>query len=314
MYAQHRNAYSSLTDYMGSDVVVDLRGERLTETVIEEASEILINNHAYPDTLLAPPVVLSDFAKNFLSYKQIFPNSQQITQGIMGQRVNAVQTQFGQVNFRYDKFLKKPGFKKQATAATSQKAPNAPTAGGAPTAVVNADGASLFAAGDAGDYYYAVSAINRYGESSLLILNGGGADTVAASDRVDLQFVDGGGAYPATAYQIYRSAVDDANSIADVKFYPLFTVSTAQVAAGYDGAAATKVGDRNRWLPDTQEAMLFEDSTDVYEFKQLAPLMKMNLAVLSPATRFMVLLYGTLQLYAPGKMVRFINIGRTAPA
>ena len=48
------------------------------------------------------------------------------------------------------------------------------------------------------------------------------------------------------------------------------------------------------------------------EFAQLAPLMKMDLAILSPAYRFMVLLYGTPFLYAPKKLVRLINIGRAA--
>ena len=38
--------------------------------------------------------------------------------------------------------------------------------------------------------------------------------------------------------------------------------------------------------------------------------MKMDLAVISPAYRFMVLLYGTPLLFAPRKMVRFVNIGR----
>ena len=40
--------------------------------------------------------------------------------------------------------------------------------------------------------------------------------------------------------------------------------------------------------------------------------MKMDLAILSPAYRFMVLLYGTPFLYAPKKMVRLINIGRAS--
>ena len=66
----------------------------------------------------------------------------------------------------------------------------------------------------------------------------------------------------------------------------------------------------NRFLPDTDQSMLAQFDNEVVEFAQLAPLMKMDLAVLSPAFRFMVLLYGTPFLYAPKKMVRFINIGK----
>jgi len=54
---------------------------------------------------------------------------------------------------------------------------------------------------------------------------------------------------------------------------------------------------------------LLQFDEEVIEFAQLAPLMKMDLAVLSPAFRFMVLLYGTPFLYAPKKLVRFINVG-----
>ena len=67
----------------------------------------------------------------------------------------------------------------------------------------------------------------------------------------------------------------------------------------------------NRYLPDTDQSILFQFDNEVIEFSQLAPLMKMDLAVLSPAFRFMILLYGTPLLYAPKKMVRFINIGKT---
>jgi hypothetical protein len=87
-------------------------------------------------------------------------------------------------------------------------------------------------------------------------------------------------------------------------------VKRGSLANGVDGGAAGIVRDRNRYLPGTQDSLLLQADTDVIEFKQLAPLMKMPLAKLSPADRFMVLLYGTPIVYAPSKMVRYINIGR----
>ena len=63
-------------------------------------------------------------------------------------------------------------------------------------------------------------------------------------------------------------------------------------------------------LPDTDQALLVEwDSDQVLSWKQLAPMMKMDLAIIAPVMRFMVLCYGTPELYAPRKIVRFINIG-----
>ena len=91
--------------------------------------------------------------------------------------------------------------------------------------------------------------------------------------------------------------------------FPLFDVSVKDLTDGYDGAGAGIIRDKNHFLPDCDQAMLVQFDNEVVEFAQLAPLMKMDLAVLSPAFRFMILLYGTPFLYAPKKMVRFVNIG-----
>jgi hypothetical protein len=39
-------------------------------------------------------------------------------------------------------------------------------------------------------------------------------------------------------------------------------------------------------------------------------MLRMDLAVLAPAFRWMILLYGTPILFAPKKWIRFINVGR----
>ena len=86
-------------------------------------------------------------------------------------------------------------------------------------------------------------------------------------------------------------------------------ISKKELTDGYDGGSAGVVRDKNRTIAGCDEAFLIDSGEDVWSFKQLAPLMKMDLAVLSPATRFMLLLYGTPILYAPKKMVTFRNIG-----
>ncbi|MBJ7436287.1 MAG: hypothetical protein JHC54_11280 [Acinetobacter sp.] len=311
LYAQHYNAFTGIQAYHTSESVVDLRGAALTENVVMEAANSVINNHGYADTLIGPPVVINDFAKAYGDKKRIIVNSDGVESATVGQALKNVQTQFGKIELVYDKFLRTGPFKQQSTLADGSKAPAVPIIGGSPITVVTGDTLSRFASTDAGAYYYAVAAVNRYGESSLLLLNSGAAQAIAAGEVVDLQFTDGGGAYAATSYTIYRSTKNAAGAIGDVKFFPLFSISTAELSTGYDGAAAGgKVRDRNRWLADCQQAIFIENDPEIYEFKQLAPLMKMDLAVLSPATRFMILLYGTPQLYAPKKMVRFINIGR----
>jgi len=309
LYTQHRvnGGYANLNAYQkNNSLVIDLRGKRLSEAAIEDGALAIIRNFGHADLLVGTPSVLSNFVKNFHESKLIQPNTPALLNGIMGQQVNKFQSQYGPIELDYDIFASKSPSKLISASASSPKSPAAPVSV-AGTSPVNVLG--QFAAADAGDYIYAVAAKNRYGESALTQITGG-AITVTAGDSVSLQFTAGAGAYAATGYVIYRSKKDDTTASANL--YPLFEISVAELAAGYDGGGAGIVFDNNRWLPDTEEAMLLQSNTDVYEFKQLAPLMKMPLAQLSPAQRFMVLLYGTPILYQPKKMVRFINIGTAA--
>lgn len=312
LYAQHQDNdnYATPNDYFNSDVVIDLRGVPMEEKHIESGAESIIENFGQGTDLFAPPRVLSDFVKGFYGNKFIQPNTNQVTAGVMGQRVQSFESQFGNIGLNYDIFMNPKETKTTASGATSPNAPLAPTAGGAPIAAVATDASAKWAASDAGDYFYGVSAINRFGESALLVLSGS-ATTIVAGGAVDLQFTATAGPNAPTGYVIYRSN-KGAASAAAATFYPVFEISLADLAAGYDGAAATKVRDRNRIMPNTYQAFLIQNNEEVHAFRQLAPLMKMDLALISTSFRFMVLLYGTPLLFAPKKMVRFINIGRVA--
>lgn len=305
LYKQHSAQFTTVNAYFSDETVIDLRGFGITESTIEEAMRVIIDRFGNADTFFGPPIVLSNFVKTLYQYKrQQLPVPSSTT---VGGAISSVQTQFGEIALKYDKFMNRTARKLGNAAASSNKAPNAPTLGAAPIAV-NADTSSNIDAYTAGDYFYLVTAFNRFGESSPLILNPGAIQAVAAGQSVDIQFVDGGGANAATGYRIYRST-EGAAVAASATYFHLFDVSLADVANGYDGAAATLVRDRERLMPDTDQAFVMENSQDIWAFKQLAPLMKMDLAVLAPATRFMILLYGTPILYQPTKFVRFVNIG-----
>ena len=304
------DAWSSYDAYMSSEHVIDLRGSQLNETAIENGANSIVENYGLATQLYSAPSVLSNFVKNFYGNKLIAPNTPALSNGIMGQRVQAFDSQFGQIGLNHDIFFKKLPSKNSSSAATSQKAPATPVWDNTnPIAVVSpAVAGSKFASGDAGNVYYAVSAINRFGESQLAIYSTAAA-TIVAGRAVDLKFAAGVGTNAATAFRIYRTKVGGA---ATGEFYPLFEVSVAEQTAGYDGGSAGLIRDMNHFLPDCDQAMPLQFDNEVVEFAQLAPLMKMDLAVLSPAFRFMILLYGTPFLYAPKKMVRFVNIGPKA--
>ena len=300
------DAWASYADYMNSEMVIDLRGSALTEDAIETAANSIVENYGLGTQLYGPPAVLSSFVKNFYGNKFIVPNTPSLSNGIMGQRVQAFDSQFGQIGLNHDVFFKKLPSKTSASPATSQKAPTKPVWDvTTPAAVQNSVAGSKWASTDAGNVFYGVVAINRFGESDMAIYST--AVAAVANGAIDLKFADGGGVNGATAYRIYRTKVGGS---ATGEFFPLFEVSLDDLTRGYDGGAPGIIRDMNRFLPDCDQSALFQFDNEVVEFAQLAPLMKMDLAVLSPAYRFMVLLYGTPFLYAPKKMVRFINIGK----
>jgi hypothetical protein len=283
-----------------------MRNKPLSEAAMENAAEGIIENFGFGDLLMAPPRVLTDFVKSFYGNKFVNIPGGNIDSTV-GHRVQKFASQYGDVDLVYDKFMNPSPARLSTSGATHpSKAPSAVTG----LSVATPADATAKHGTAAVDYFYAVAAVNRFGESVLAAT--GSLQTLAIGDAADLTFTDGGGSYPATAYVIYRSKANPTTALASTPLYPLFTISVSQKNSGHDGAAAGQVRDKNKYLPDTYQAFMIQDSEEVYAFKQLAPLMKMDLALLGPSYRFMVLLYGTMMLYAPKKMVRFINIGKAS--
>lgn len=320
IYAQHASIgsaegdiYADLDTWQDSTSVIDMRGASMTQSTLEDAATQVDANFGNVDTFFAPPSVMSGLFKDYFERQRIILGGS--TQGgTFGTVPTAIGTQFGNVAIQQDKFMKKTAPRLATDNPTSAKAPAQPTS---TSATLVSDSKSRFKAtdhhtGELGSVFYAVAAINEYGESSLEIIGTDTTKTVtAAGQSVDLIFAAAASSYPATGFVIYRSKISTVTNAATsrVPFYPLFKVSIAQLAAGYDGAAALAVRDRNRFLPDTEDGFATEMAEEVLSFKQLAPISKLDLAVLAPANRFITFLWGTVQLYTQKKLLRVINIG-----
>lgn len=312
LFAQHEShdginyVGGSLDAYLGStDLVIDLRGQVLTPTHVERAMEAISENYGQGTHLFGPNKVFSNYANQMYQFQRYNLNSD--NNGLMpGNNIPGQVTNFGNVDFARDVFLRR--FRTIEigvnSGATNAKAPANPVPDGVtPLALVSSDTSSKWSAVDAGTYTWAVRACNRFGKSALTVLSGSGIALVAGKSA-DLKFAAGSGGEAATYFEIYRS--QDGST---TKFEHVFSISAAQRTAGYDGGAAGVVRDRDRFMAATDQALLIENRPTVHVYKQLAPLMKMDLAVVSPSYRFMILQYGTVMMYAPRKAVRFINIG-----
>lgn len=296
-----------LDTYFDDIAVIDARGKALSEDHIQDATNVVSTSRfGDVDTLLTHPEVLKDFARRFHESKRIIPGmSGSVVGATMGQSINGFQTQLGyNMDLKADKFFDRRDPIKYNQAANSSKAPSTPTL----TSIAPVtDTKNKFGTAFQGTYYYLVVAGNRYGQSAPLAMNTVG-QAVASTESVDLTWVDGGGSYPATFYTVYRTKANPVDRTS-ADYYPLFSVSVTQKGAGYDGADATKVRDRNRFIAGTRSALVMAPSTEIWEYLQLAATMKIEFALVTLAKEFAVVNFGTPVLYQPGKICRIVNLG-----
>lgn len=296
--------YPTWEAYYNSSVVVDLRGKSLKQDDVESGAVIVDDNYGSPDTLFAPPTVISALAKDYYQDQRILMDGKGF-QGTIGTVPKAISTTLGDIALMSDKFLKTDTKKTLADPSSSVKAPSAPAS---VSVALTADSLVKYKTGEFGDVFYAVSTINRYGESNLTAY--GTPVTLSAGQRPDITVTAAPGPNSPTGYVVYRTKVTTAVSPTGLEFFPIFKVSLAQVASGYNGASAGLIGDRGYFLPDTEQCFMTQMDEEVLSFKQLAPMSKLDLAVLSMSRRFITFLFGTPQLYTPKKFIRYINVGK----
>lgn len=276
--------------------VLDLRGGVITEDVIEEATNVVVENYGLASALYLAPRAHSDMSKQFYTRQRGTFGQRD---GTIGFTAKMMETNAGDIALRGNMFLrsgKNNGIKSAPASATGPGAPAAPTAGNFGTAGANAG--SLFTAADAGTYQYKVTALNRFGESAPAQETSGVA--VVAGDGVTLVITDGAGTEPATGYRIYRSRAGGAAGTEQM----MIDIPRASPAA-----ATTTFVDVNQYLPGTSRAYLLQMNLQSMSFRQLAPMMKIPLATLAASIRWMQLIYGTPIVYAPRKNIILLNVG-----
>lgn len=300
-----------LDAYFGDVAVLNANGSVLNDALVEDAAQAVVNDrNGIIDRIVSSPVVFNNYVKLFHESKRVVVGmAGGVVGATMGQSVNDITTQFGKVNIKSDKFFDWNAPIKLGKGKTSDKAPNAPVKDATTPVAVAVDAKGMFGSVHAGNYLYAVTAKNRYGESEPVLLTD--ADqAVGATQSVTLKFASSqSSAYPETCYVIYRTEANPVSKdVAD--FYPIFEVSRTELAAGWDGAEPGTVHDRNRWIAGTKSALVYFNGSEMMEYLELGGTMKLDYAIVGPRRSFSVLNYGTPVEYMPGKIARIINIGK----
>lgn len=286
--------FDGLDNLIHPDQVIDLKGGHFEEKHMNYGAQMIVENYGIPTDLHLPYEVMGQFSQEFFPKERVLMPTQGGYQA--GVVVDKFQTHGGPVEFNPNIMLKKTA--EVPTSAIGAKAPAQPAE---VTAVLDASTAGDFAKSGAGVYVYYVTACNRYGESiptkvtADVAING--ATDLGKAVKLTIKNA-GTSMFTVDFFKVYRTEADGK------KAYEIGKVAASSVGAN----SLTTFVDKNEIMPNTYTAFMGEMSEQVLAFKQLAPLMKMDLAILAPSYRWMLLLYGVPQLYAPKKWMRFRNI------
>lgn len=297
--SNHREGveFNGLGKQIDSGNVIDLKGKPLSEGDFDFASQMIASNYGNPTDVFYSYGAHEAFVKSLHPKEKIEMPVANGTGGItVGTNVTGVNTPFGRVSLNPDVFLNSR--KTAPTAASHAKAPEAPASVAA--AIMDGDDGVWTTHGGTGTYSFAVSAVNRYGESP--------ATNITADLAVDngalgatITITNAGSITNAPEYfNVYKTVAGG-----QVKHF-IKRIPAASVAAG----GTTTFRETGRDIANTTTAFIGELSPQVIAVKQLAPLMKMDLATLAPSIRWMILCYLTFILYAPKKWAKIINVGQ----
>lgn len=289
---------------------IDLEGQPIQEADVEEGANALVENFAYPTDIWLGTRVASDLVKTFYPKERIqLPAPQN---GMVGLSVNSIMTQAGVMEMNPSVFLKR--LPVPPSSATSPNAPATPSAVASVETSATTGDFNKGAASGSNEYAWCVTAVNRFGESAPIKVSATTAITQGHKDsgyKFVLTITNAAsiGSFPPEYYKVYRTrAMATSSSVpTDLSLYSqiLSVPASSQTALG-----TTTVSDLNFLLPFTEQAYMGEMTPSVLTFRQLLPMLRMDLAVLAPAFRWMILLYGTPVLFAPKKWLKYINVGR----
>lgn len=259
----------------------DLEGDVIAQDDIEEMSVVALENFGNPRELHIEPIALSAFVRQF--YPQ-FRSAPGLSNQTVGYDVSKVTTTAGSIDMKPNLFLRPRG------RARREGVPGAPTLGS-----FAFTGAAHTLPGKLEDgkvYRYKITCVNDKGESAPKDITAPVTADANGSAILTLSNVPAG----TKAFRVYRTEAGGA-------------AGTEKFIGNYANVGSTLV-DIGAKAPGLGEAFLLDMSAEVMRFKQLAPLSKINFAIVTTALEFAIVLYGALFVYAPRFNVFFENVGK----
>jgi hypothetical protein len=267
-------------------IAQDLGGNVIAQDDVERLAVIALENFGAPHDLHIEPAALSAFVKQF--YPQ-FRSAPGLSNQTVGYDVSKMVTTAGTIDFKPNLFLR-PRAGARSLAVSAQ----APSLGSLGVAGIGAGSGSAYAAGA---YKVKITLVNDAGESIPFQATEAtpGDLTITAGQNIDLSITN----MPAGVkyIKVYISAAGGA--VGSEKFAGNFA-NQGNVAYRLAGRKQAGLG----------EAFLLDLSAECMKFKQLAPLSKINFAIVTTALEFAIVMYGALFVYTPRFNCLFENVGK----
>jgi len=262
-------------------IAKDMAGVTLTQDDLEDRAVTVLENFGAPTELHFEPAAISAFVRQFYPQFRSMPG---LASQTVGYDVNKVTTTAGALDFKPNLFLRPKGrVRGQAVNA------NCPSVAGLTLAGVAAATGALAA----GDYHFAITLVNDFGESAP-VYTAAAVNVPAANQKITLTIT---GALPA-----------------GVKYIKVYRAANGAAAATSEFVCNVKTGaaiiDTGIKLPGLGEGFLLDMSAECMKFKQLSPLSKINFAIVTTALEFAIVLYGALFIYTPRFNGVFQNVGK----
>lgn len=262
-------------------IAQNLGGNVIAQDDIERLAVIALENFGSPSELHIEPAALSAFVKQF--YPQ-FRSAPGLSNQTVGYDVSKMTTTAGTVDFKPNLFLRPRSGARALAVSALAPAPGALAIASA----ASGTGSQL----TAGTYQIKVTLVNDAGES---IPTQGAAVTLTQGQNITLT-VSG---MPANVKYLKAYISAPGGAVGTEKFCGNFA---NQGNTTYLLAGALQAG--------LGEAFLLDMSAECMKFKQLAPLSKINFAIVTTALEFAIVMYGALFVYTPRFNCLFENVGK----
>jgi hypothetical protein len=263
-------------------IAQDLGGNVIAQDDVERLAVIALENFGAPHDLHIEPAALSAFVKQF--YPQ-FRSAPGLSNQTVGYDVSKMITTAGTIDFKPNLFLRP-----RAGARSLAVSPLAPSIAGMSAVITNTGSGSAYAAGI---YQVKVTAVNDAGESAPIQATAAIANAGGENMTITVAGMPAGTKY----IKAYVSA-------------PGGAVGSEKFAGNFANAGSVAYVLAGKKMAGLGEAFLLDLSAECMKFKQLAPLSKINFAIVTTALEFAIVMYGALFVYTPRFNCLFENVGK----